>query len=494
MKKASNSLKKIKYIVIAILLVVIIGIIIILNNSGVINRLGDTIRRNIFALDEENIETISYYTVGAVNGDYLTCQIAFENELGIEKITADGVEIDAKGKKQVGVDRILQEGEELQFNVKIVGKDTEEIHKILATTKNAITVTNIDTLGDGTTKTVELEYPDVDTEAIIKQYSLDDGATWQEYTAPLEVLETDNKTITSRIIYKENHTIQKADERFPLVVSESLLSATENAIMKDDTYYRIAIKDEEYTVHTYVEDESLTLESNTTYGSARDVATASEYAKSMVILKVNGDLTINSNVTLTAYGTAYGGPKGMLIYATGTLTNNGTISMTARGAKAVGQNVYLWKNQDISNAEYEYVPAVGASGGASVYNSNGKNGTAGNNRQTGGGGSGSSENEDAYIPWSGAGARGTSYSGGTGGGGLVGWPGRNKPINGQANGGAGGWGRVGGAGNPTGNSAASTVNGTGGLLTIRGNIVNNYGNIQANGVGILLRGGRLWRR
>ena len=460
MKKASNSLKKIKYIVIAILLVVIIGIIIILNNSGVINRLGDTIRRNIFALDEENIETISYYTVGAVNGDYLTCQIAFENELGIEKITADGVEIDAKGKKQVGVDRILQEGEELQFNVKIVGKDTEEIHKILATTKNAITVTNIDTLGDGTTKTVELEYPDVDTEAIIKQYSLDDGATWQEYTAPLEVLETDNKTITSRIIYKENHTIQKADERFPLVVSESLLSATENAIMKDDTYYRIAIKDEEYTVHTYVEDESLTLESNTTYGSARDVATASEYAKSMVILKVNGDLTINSGVTLTAHGTQYGGPKGMLVYTTGTLTNNGTISMTARGAKAEGQNVYLWKNQDSTNAEYEFVPAVGAGGASGVkapYKKakSGAIGKTGLNRQTGGGGSGLSGGDDYY---SGSGSAGTSYSGGTGGGMQEG---HFEAGNGEINGGRGGFaksvngmgqplGAGGGAGNPGG--------------------------------------------
>ena len=41
----------------------------------------------------------------------------------------------------------------------------------------------------------------------------------------------------------------------------------------------------------------------------------------------------------------YGGPKGMFIYCTGTITNNGTIDMTARGAKAVGQNVYLWKNR-----------------------------------------------------------------------------------------------------------------------------------------------------
>ena len=53
----------------------------------------------------------------------------------------------------------------------------------------------------------------------------------------------------------------------------------------------------------------------------------------------------------------------MIVYCTGTLINNGTISMTARGAKAEGQNVYLFKNLDGS---FEYVPAVGGAGGNSA--------------------------------------------------------------------------------------------------------------------------------
>ena len=123
MKKVLNNLKKTKYIIITIVLIAIIGLVITLNNAGVITKLGNVIRRNIFALDEGNIETTSYYTIGAINGNYLTCQISFENAIGIEKITANGVEIDGKGKTKIGVDRILQEGEELQFNVKIVGKE-----------------------------------------------------------------------------------------------------------------------------------------------------------------------------------------------------------------------------------------------------------------------------------------------------------------------------------------------------------------------------------
>ncbi|MCI9366374.1 MAG: hypothetical protein HFJ54_07680 [Clostridia bacterium] len=124
-----------------------------------------------------------------------------------------------------------------------------------------------------------------------------------------------------------------------------------------------------------------------------DVAKAGEeYAKNMVVLKVEGDIIIEEGVTLTSCKSAegYGGPKGMTIYCEGTIENRGTISMTARGAKAVGENVYLWKNKDGS---YEYVPKEGAAGGEEfiAYTSSkvpGKKGSDGTLRQTGGGGSG----------------------------------------------------------------------------------------------------------
>ena len=54
------------------------------------------------------------------------------------------------------------------------------------------------------------------------------------------------------------------------------------------------------------------------------------------------------------------GQKECIYIVNGTLTNNGTISMTARGAKAEGQNVYLFKNIE---GNFEYVPAVGGTGG-----------------------------------------------------------------------------------------------------------------------------------
>ena len=110
----------------------------------------------------------------------------------------------------------------------------------------------------------------------------------------------------------------------------------------------------------------------------------------MVIVKVNGDLIIDEGVTVGPYYTNYGGPKGFLIYVTGTLTNNGTINNN-HGANAVGKDVYLWKNPDGTD---EVVPAVGASGGSSSQAPGsgaaiGNNGEDGTNRQTGGGASGS---------------------------------------------------------------------------------------------------------
>ena len=142
--------------------------------------------------------------------------------------------------------------------------------------------------------------------------------------------------------------------------ADSLIDAVEKYNF-DDGEYSVKVAEETYNLKVQTFNQNLEIDANTEIGSENDVATENENAKSMVVLKVNGDLTINEEAKLTAYASknGYGGPKGMMIYCTGTLTNNGTISMNARGAKAEGQNVYLWKNSDNS---YEFVPAVGAEG------------------------------------------------------------------------------------------------------------------------------------
>ncbi len=460
-----------------------------------------TINSDLSIASIEEIVTKTKYEIMADNNGTYEILITIENKSGIEKITGSDIAFECKGREKVAIDRTLNDGEAYQIKVKLVGKEKEELHTLVASKKPNIIVSNIDTLGDGTTKTINIEYPN--NENLINYYSLDDGATWKEYTQELNILESDNKTIAAKSEWKEGKTIENTEEKISLVVSDSLLSASKNAIMKNDTHYRIAVKDEEYNVHTYIEDGDVIVNNTKMYGDVNDVGTANGYAKYMVLVKINGNLNVNNNATLTAYGNNYGGPKGMLLYVTGNLENNGTITMTARGAKAEGQNVYLWKNQNVENNEYEFIPKEGANGAnEAVYrgasSNTEKKGIAGNNgenRQTGGGASGGafiigshgSLNMSTYTLKSSSGGNGTSYSGGTGSGGaglydrdsiMV----RYNSVAGRANGGAGGEcsgsSSCGGAGNP-GKSGAE--NGTGGTLIIFANNFNSLGVISSNG-------------
>ena len=219
---------------------------------------------------------------------------------------------------------------------------------------------------------------------------------------------------------------------------------------------------------------------NKTFGDAYDVATKDDYAQNMVIVKVNGDLEIDSGVTVAPYYTEYGGPKGFTLYVTGKLTNKGTID-NSHGAKAEGQNVYLWKNTD---GTYEYVPAEGGAGGASPTTASvGNVGINGTGRQTGGGGSGIA----GANPRAGIGGKGTSYSGGTGGGSVFyDVTGKNGSNDGSAGGNShstnnNNYDFSGGVGNPGGSGYRHGTNGTGGLLTIYANEYENKGTISAKG-------------
>ncbi len=221
----------------------------------------------------------------------------------------------------------------------------------------------------------------------------------------------------------------------------------------------------------------------------------------MLVVKYHKNLTIDAGVTVTATSVedlTY--KKGMYLCVMGELVNKGEISMTARGTyDQEGENVYLWENEDGS---YEYVPAVGGTGGLGIAMSTGTKGTDGLSRQTGGGGSGGSSGTNARE--GGDGGAGTSYSGGAGGGGTyhTSSKGTNEGSDGSSIGGAGGYGAVkgnnyktyasGGAGNLAGKGAYSTKsatdnaetcaeNGTGGLLIIYSDVFLNAGKITSNG-------------
>ncbi|MDD2756925.1 MAG: hypothetical protein PHS80_15535, partial [Methanothrix sp.] len=190
--------------------------------------------------------------------------------------------------------------------------------------------------------------------------------------------------------------------------------------------------------------EYLEVDSSTHYTTNTNLGNTTADSR-MLAVRYNGDVLIDAGVTLTPAARK----RGMFMYVDGALTVNGTISMTARGAANVaGDRILIMTDGGTS---YE-IPAVGNSGG------NGQTGAGG----YGGGGS----------P---AGAAGTSYSGGSGSA-------TNSAA--VVNGGAGGLGDGGyyggGAGNPSGSGAGE---GTGGLLIIYAKtvVVSSTGKINSNG-------------
>jgi hypothetical protein len=189
--------------------------------------------------------------------------------------------------------------------------------------------------------------------------------------------------------------------------------------------------------------------------------------------------------------------RGMLIFVDGDATISGSISMTARGASAVGTDAsfttinppYLgdyWSTQLFPSASYlSRVFAAGAAGApAPAAGAAGVAGSAGILGRSGGGGAGASSTPSPAV--GGAGSAGTSFSGGTGGGGSFGAAvGGAGSTNGGTGGGSPGGGG-GGAGNPNGVGGTGTGGeGTGGLLIliVKGNLrIGPNGSITTNGI------------
>ena len=363
-------------------------------------------------------------------------------------------------------------------------------------------------------KIVNVEYPSGYT----NQYSTNNGSTWSNYVGPISVARA-GLAVFARTLDGNNNVISTSSFNVFKIGAKratSLLDAVSDSnLIEGVTDFEIG--EETYGAHVYVYDTDQVWNQDMTFGDIDDVASgtdSSQMATNMVVVKVNGNLTINSGVNVTPFSTEYGGPKGFMLYVTGTLVNYGTID-NSHGAYAEGQDVILYKNSD---GTYEIVPADGADGGegfsqsrssAEIYipGNPGENGIdTGDLRATGGGGTGSLFFGDAGGTFTGtvkAGGTGTSYSGGTGSGGL-GVNTKSSRTGGTAGdyGGIGGSGMgarydsswasrhgAGGAGNPGGdgmlNSAVDSTysgeNGTGGLLIVYAGILNNSGTFKANG-------------
>lgn len=254
------------------------------------------------------------------------------------------------------------------------------------------------------------------------------------------------------------------DEVERVIEGESLIDCIEKNELQSGNYL-LKVNEKSYSAEIYNYNEDMNYLEDTKLGKEDENGR-------MIICKYNKNMTIKEGVKLTTKTAR----KGLFLYVAETLENNGEISMSGKGANAVGEDVYLYKNME---NEYKVVTANGAFGGngASVKVQGGNTGAAtgangknGEDRETGGGAGGDVYIKNDSAVWvycygsSGSGSRGTSYSGGVGGQSISqryssNSEGRLSGNNGQSNGG----------------------DLAGGLLIIRSNVLKNLnGNITAN--------------
>lgn len=246
-----------------------------------------------------------------------------------------------------------------------------------------------------------------------------------------------------------------------------------------------------------IKEGSITLGAGSPFSNGDFFTTTQDSRGALVVVK--GNLTIDAGQTfIPSHRKLF-----LAIYVTGTLTINGAISMTGRGANhsAAAGNVTAaairWATGTFSSVTNPQVPAAGANGAAGkvqsgVGNAAGNAGSDSDGAGSCGGGASGAASSSGNTSTSGAGAAGTSFGGGPASGGVRTTSGNltspDAGTNGSAGGAAnsnqgtiksgGGAGNPGGAGSQGGDNGAS---GTGGVLGIFCGTLAGSGSIVAQG-------------
>ncbi len=433
-------LKKINIIISIIILIIIVTICILFGVKPIRNII-------ISLFQEEPKQNIKYEIYSNENNILKILVVATDEENGIKQIQLpNGDILKCNGKNRVAIDYVIETDGTYEFEVTTTNekKFTQDIEVNDKFKEDVFSYEIIQQIS--TEKDYKIDYK---SEMIESKYYYSIGAdntTWvqidqddiiniDEYDAfHKNRINSEDGSITLNLKKQDNFG-NKVEKSYKLsefhvtnelyhveeqtLTGESLIQCIKDHDIKSGNY-KLQINGQEYPAEIYnYEDEKVN------YITDKNLGTT-ENDKKMVIMKYNGDLTIQEGNIITAQARK----KGMFIYVNGKLTNNGEITMTARGANAEGQDVYLWKNEDNDEKPYEFVPKVGATGGnsksAGTTNPQtipGEKGNNGKDRGTGGGGSGNVKsvnihnfNSGRFTVYSGKGEAGTSYSGGTGGG------------------------------------------------------------------------------
>lgn len=502
-----------KKIILVLISIIVFIVLVTIYKTGAIQRIINIARR------EEIKKEITYVVYEYKDNNLKMLVSAEDSENGIETLVYPNneLQINCNGKKKVSIDYELDTTEDKGYTFLATTTAGENIEKVINVNdefrQSLNDLISIQEQKESNAQTaITINYKDTSIE---KQYRVGQSDEWIDYVesftidsyqiqnegmtdgiVPIKIREVDELGYEIQVEQNVQMDIVTYNDTETRIEGESILKCVEENSLQSGNY-TFVVNGEEYPaeVYNYEEDVNYVAKLELKIGNNDYNGLGSNVSdERMLVLKYNGNLTVGENIELKPSTRK----KGMYVYVANTVENNGTISMTARGASAEGQDVYLWKNTDGS---YEYVPAIGATGGEEVTVGDysgavGQEGKTGNNRQTGGGGSGGAKAYNYASVTSGKGGTGTSYSGGAGGGACASNGGTYKAEDGSSTGGAGGnanknpVGEIvgGGAGNPAGYTIVGNNepsydgnDGTGGLLILYANIIQNNGRIESQG-------------
>lgn len=390
-------------IITMLVLCILLTILFLINKIQNINRIDE---KSILKENEILKETqlFSYVVYDNRDENNIKVLIKIDSEKGIEYVKCpNGNIVYANGEKDLAIEYIVKKEESYVFKVK--ENERTEQEESLYIDNNVIQDTTLQLSVEKVTENELLIYLNKKIELSgynSSYYKIGENDSWRVGSiadwnlSSSNVIKEDNTiTISGKIvstsgyevIVSKNISVNDLVAKTDAIQADSIL----HAVSKEDLQSgkcEITVAENKYNTKIYNIEGNIDISSNITFGMAEDIGSANGNASRMIIVKVNGNLNVKSGTNVGPYYSNYGGPKGFLIYCTGTLTNNGTIQNN-HGAKAVGENVYLWQNE---NGSYEYVPAggtYGGAGGSGQTGYNGRNGlTPGNasGRATGGGG------------------------------------------------------------------------------------------------------------
>ncbi len=285
-----------KRIVIMSILAIVVIIILVLNQTNIVETITNTIK-NVMLAQQVNVETNAYYEVLSQNEEDLEILVTIENPNGIEKIVSGDTEYKCKGKQKVTFDRKMKEGEEQEYKITPVDGE-EELYTMLA--ENKIKLIKYEKKEDKIYATLETTYNDnMKAENL---YEIDENENWTKYeeTFIVELDANPDEYIEKKITIKNNYEEGKSIQRKPVISAKVtnrmgiINEIASNMNEYEGANYEINKVDDVCTVHEYVIEGDKEIDSDTVYGDEEDIG------KNMVIVKVNGNLTINKGITVTA--------------------------------------------------------------------------------------------------------------------------------------------------------------------------------------------------